>query len=351
MPYYTLAGCGRPLAKLVFAYYSSKSAMIAAAASHKTDITQDYTLADLHDLQRHPRAYHLHVDPSFIVEHVEFNVDPKYGGKPNPLSSANVRLALALAIDRYGLIESSASVSRAIARQYIAWTFLVNTPGLVQPYADRSLVGQWDPLRQKYVIPGSSQAIADARKLLARAGYRGGHFSVDFYTTSGNGLRAAQEAFIAASWAKLGVKLAPNFLPASKLFAGWSGGGTTSHGAFQAVMFAYLGAPDPDGFKFNLQSRYIDRLAAVHSSVNGNNSGSKDPLIDRDFNLAAGTYNSRSRGRYYDGIQVRMNKNAYWIPLYFRPSIATEDGRLANFSNGPTASGPEWNMFAWRLKR
>jgi ABC-type transport system substrate-binding protein len=75
-----------------------------------------------------------------------------------------------------------------------------------------------------------------------------------------------------------------------------------------------------------------------------------DPVIDRAFTAGSRTLNSAVRQNNYNAIQVEVNKLAYWIPLYFRPTIATDDGRVANFSNNPTSLGPEWNMFAWRLK-
>jgi hypothetical protein len=56
----------------------------------------------------------------------------------------------------------------------IAWTPLVNTPLLVQPFADKALHGQWDPLAKAYVLPGSGKALSDAKKLLATTPYKSG---------------------------------------------------------------------------------------------------------------------------------------------------------------------------------
>jgi ABC-type transport system substrate-binding protein len=116
-------------------------------------------------------------------------------------------------------------------------------------------------------------------------------------------------------------------------------------------MFAFLGSPEPDTFKYELSSRYIDRDQSVHTAINENYSGIKDPSIDRAFTAASGTFDTRVRARNYDYIQERLAKQSYWISLYFRPQIATADSTVQNFSNNPTQLGPTWNVYAWKTAR
>jgi ABC-type transport system substrate-binding protein len=323
--------------------------MIAAAAARQTDVTTDYTSADLPVLQSHKSAYTVRTDPSFTFEHLEFNVDPKYQGKDNPLSNANVRIALALALDKLELIRSALSVSAAYAKQIEAWKPLVDTPQLVQPFADRQLQGQWDPIANKFITDtGHGQALADAKKLLAGTPYKNG-FNLDLYTTSGNPVRQAQEAVVAKSWSNLNVNVTPNYVPSSQMFSSFNQGGILYHGAFQVAMFAYTGAPDPDQLKLNLASKYIDREQTVHSNTNSNHSGVHDSLFDRDFNLGAHSINSKVRQSNYTAIQVELNKQAYWVGLFYRPNVSTNDGHVSGFSNNPTGA-PEWNIYNWQEK-
>jgi hypothetical protein len=67
-----------------------------------------------------------------------------------------------------------------------------------------------------------------------------------------------------------------------------------NRGDFQTAMFAFLGSPDPDQRKYNLQSRYVDRKAATHSEINQNYSGISNKVIDRAFDRAAHTATNRS---------------------------------------------------------
>ena len=349
MRYYTGMTCGGYVKDLTFFSYRSKAELIAAAAAGKTDITMGYNRADLPELDKHRNAYRVRLRTSFSFEHLELNLDPRYQQQPNPLSDARVRLALALALDKYTLIQNALDASPSLAPSLAAWTPFVEAPDLRQPLVSSTPTGQWDPIARQFVIPGTHQALVDARRLLNQTAYKGG-FTLDFYTTSGSPGRQVQEAAIASSWSKLGVKVKPNYVSASKLLAGWDQGGIAVHGDFQVAMFAYLGSPDPDQYKFNLQSRYCDRTARIHSTINGNNSCVHDPLIDGSLSAAARSFSVAARAADYAAIARQINIRAYWIPLYFRSSIATDDGRVANFSNNPTQLGPTWNIYAWKVK-
>jgi len=350
MKYYNVMNCGPYVKSIIFAFYSNQDAMIAAAASRQTDITQDYTPTNLPALKQHASAFKVSAPAGFVFEHLEFNLDPTYNGQPNPLANKNVRLALALSLDKIGLLESALQLPKKTVENLVAWTPLVNTPLLVQPFADKALHGQWDPLAKAYVIPGSGRALTDARKLLATTPYKSG-FPLDFWTTTGNAGRAAIENVAGANWSRLGVKVNAQQAPASKLFGEYDKGGILSHGAFQVALFAFVGSPDPDQLKGNLLSTRIDRFAATKSiGVNGNDAGIKDPAIDAALHKEAGSFDKKVRQAAFNTIQVRINQNAYWIPLYSRPVIATTDGKVTNFTNNPTQIGVTWNTFAWTTK-
>jgi len=349
MPYYGGATCGTRARTLVFRTYKGINGMIKAAAAHKTDITTGYNLASVADLAKNTRAYRLRIRTNFAFEHLEFNVDRTYHGKPNPLANTNVRLALALALDKYALIQEGTTAARATARQMAAWSPFVDTPDLKQPFVTSHLRGQWDPIARAYVVPGTSAAVAHARTLLRRTPFKKG-FTVDLYTTSGNPTRLAQAAVITDSWRKLGVTVSPNYVSTDELLGSWSQNGSLARGNFQVAMFAYTGSPDPQDYKYNLQSRYCDRKAKVHSTLNGNAGCMHDPSIDTSFAAAARTFQAGTRSLDYATVERTLNQHAYWVPLYFQKIVSTDDGRVANVSSSPTLSGPTWNIAAWRVR-
>jgi peptide/nickel transport system substrate-binding protein len=350
MQYYTSRACGARVGTLIFAFYSDKNAQIAAATQKNTDITTDYTWADLAPLQSHAGPYKVHALPAFLFEHLTYNMDPTYNGQKNPLHDVRVRLALNLALSKIALIRSALSIGAAKAKEVEAWSPFIITPTYKQPFADAKLQGQWDPISKKFRTDvGSAGAIADAKKLLSQAGYSGG-FSLDGYTTSGNPVRAAQFSVVQSYWKKINVNFTPNFVPASKIFGGWTDGGTLQHGAFQVAMYADVGYPDPDNLKLLFQSQYIDREKTAHSSVNQNVPALKDKIVDQAFDKGAASLDPKVRQKYYTQVQIELNKVAVHDDLFYRPEIATDDGRAGNFSANPTNAGNQWNTWAWYPK-
>jgi peptide/nickel transport system substrate-binding protein len=351
MKHYHDLSCGSRLKSLIFAFYSDKSALIAAAASGNTDVTGGgggYTLADLPALSQHAGAYKVSNVAGFNVEHLEFNLDPQYKGRPNPLANVKVRQALALAFDKSGMIRSALGASSSTARSIIAWSPLVNTPQLVQPFADRSIHGQWDPLTKTYVAgTGAGKALQDAKKLLSQTPYKNG-FDLDFVTSAGNSVRAAEAGVVQSNWKRLGVNVTINFSPADKFFSDWATGSELNHGEFQVAMFAFSGSPDPDQIKYNVKSEYIDREKQDHSSpLNVNYSGIRDSIIDKAMDKGAVSTTPKVRAQEYAIVQRRISQQTYWIPLYYRPNIATTAPKVKNFIDNPTQAQPTWNVSAW----
>lgn len=343
--YYNDMSCGARVAKLIFTSYRSKQAMIAAAAAHKIDISQNYHLADLHLLRRYPGAYRIYDMPAFVYEHLELNTDARYGGHANPLANRNVRLALALAVNKVGMIEHVLRVSPALARLIVAYNMWIDRPSFHQPFTNTSVSGQWDPIAHRYVTSGSARAVRDARRLIRATRWKHG-VSLDAHTTRLY-YRTRALSYIARDWSRLGIRLRIKAQSAGTLLGSWDENGTLDHGRFQVALFAWVGSPDPDSWRNELAGSYIDRNQSAHSDINENFSGFRDPIIDRGFRVGSGTYNNAVRARAYGSVQAEVNKQAYWIGLYYGDAIATSDGRVKGFANNPTTAGVAWNGYAW----
>jgi len=356
MKYYHTMSCGARVSNLLFVFYASKPGLIAAASSKATDTTTNYTIADLTTLKR-SSSYKTDLYPAYEFEHLTLNVDPTVNGKANPLHDRNMRLALALALDKVGMIQSALGLQRAQAQALVPWTFLINTPGLgfVQPFVDKKLTGQWDPLlkggKGGYISStGNATALADAKKLIAKVPSCASGCDIDGVTTSGNPVRQAEFAVMQKNWARIGVRFHPGYIPASLLFSNWDKGAPPHTGKFQVAMWTDVGYPDPDGLKTTMMSQFIDREKTTHSSVNANAAGIHDKVFDTQYVKGERTLDNKVRQAAYNAIQVEMNKQAYWIELYFRPEVATDDGRIGNFSTNPTNLANEWNTFNWYPK-
>lgn len=342
---------GPHAAQMRFAFYADKDSLIAAAVNGNVDVSHGlaYTLADLPALKSHSTRFKVLSSPSFVAEHLEFNaLDTTYKGHTNPLHDVRVRQALALDTDKISVLESALGVSAKVAKNYVAYTPWTVTPKLVQEFGDTALKGSWDPYAKKF-LPYSPQTVADAKKLLAAAGYPKG-FDLDFLTTAQNPARQAEYSAIGKDWSQIGVTAHLFALPASQFAADWATGGPRNHGDFQVSLWAFGNAPDPDSLKTLLQSQFIDRLQKTHSAVNANYSGIDDKIIDQGMEKAATTFNRKTRAKYYKQVQEELNKQAYWDMIYYRPNIVTSDFHV----KGDTALaasgyfGNEWNTWNWR---
>jgi peptide/nickel transport system substrate-binding protein len=360
MRYYDDMSCGGSIRNLDFTTYTPANSadltgQIQAAISGRIDVGVDFSSAALPSLLPHESKYAVHIEPTFSFETVEFNVDPQYQGKANPLANVKVRQALALALDKLGLIRTVLPVRTDQAKQIEAWTPWINTPKLQQPYADPRVSGQWDPLanhgKGAYLSStGRGRALADARALLAQTPWKHG-LRLDITTTQESAPRVVAMATAARQWRKIGVNVIQHPVPAVDLFQDWQHGGILAHGAFQVAEFKWTGQPSPDGLNVVMQSHYIDRDQRVHSGVNNLNfSGIRDPIIDQSFDAANQTFSQSVRTQGFFAIQQRLNQQAYWIPLYYSPDVSTSDRRLAGFDVAPTTPSWGWNIYAWKIQ-
>jgi peptide/nickel transport system substrate-binding protein len=359
MKYYDDMNCGADVKTLIYTGYnfgatSSSAGQIAAALSGEADVGLNYFSSDIAILSRHSRAFHVHVEPTFSFEHLELNLDSTYNGIRNPLANEKVRQALALALDKRGVIERGLSIDQKAVNRIIAWTPWVVTPHLQQPYADREITGQWDPLANHgkggYTAQtGSGQALADARRLLAQTPWKSG-LTLDFYTTQSPN-RLAGMSLIAQQWRKIGVTVNQHAVTGRQLFTTWEDGGLLAHGAFQVALITSAGGPDPDSLAYNMESRYIERNQETHNStLNQNVAGIRDKVIDRAFDRATRSNDPTVRRQAFRLIQRTLNQRAYWIPLYYVPAISTSNNHVAGFQPMPYLFGETWNVYAWKAR-
>jgi ABC-type oligopeptide transport system substrate-binding subunit len=118
-------------------------------------------------------------------------------------------------------------------------------------------------------------------------------------------------------------------------------GSSASHGhglapdhKFQAALFSIFTDPDPSEFHVDLQGNRDPATArgGVKNTDNENYAGIHNRLIDAGFRHGVASYNPAIRDRAYRTIQMQLNKNADWIPLYYHPFVSIDNGRIAHFS-------------------
>lgn len=208
--------------------------------------------------------------------------------------------------------------------------------------------GTWDPLRHRYVGYGS-QAVSDARRLLAEAGYGNG-VTVGVKTPTGQPYRAAVILELARQWGLIGVQLTPGYIPTGGT---WCPTSPLITGDFQILLHAVVGGPDPDALRPALDSHDIityDPATCTYNHSDGNFTRLHDVRIDRALESAVVTADQQQRARLYGTVEQRLAHMAYWIPLYYRPALQLANGRLRGLASSQITwpgAAPGWRAEEW----
>ncbi len=137
--------------------------------------------------------------------------------------------------------------------------------------------------------------------------------------------------------------------PPSTFAGDWNHGGPRNHGAFQVNLWTFGGSPDPDVFRNYFVSKFIDRATNKHSAVDLNDAGIDDPVIDNAMQKGANSFDPKVRARWHKVVQERLNKQAYWVILYYRANVVTSDKHVVGDTPYPTSGvfGNTWNPWGW----
>jgi ABC-type transport system substrate-binding protein len=190
--------------------------------------------------------------------------------------------------------------------------------------------------------------VADAKKLLAGTPCAKG-CTITAVTTTGNTQRLAELAVVASNLKTIGITLNVTTQPATQLFGTWKENGTLQHGTFEMALFAYVGVtPDPDGWKANMESKFINQLDPNHSAADKNQAGLRDKIVDQAFEAAAHSFNSKVRRSWYYKAQVEISKQVPWITLSVRPIFVTYDHKVLGVKVNGYSIVDQWNAYSWK---
>jgi oligopeptide transport system substrate-binding protein len=216
----------------------------------------------------------LHLLPTLRTNYLSFNVTRA------PFTDSRVRMAFSLAIDRERLVHAAlgklGTPAYALVRR--------GTGGYRSPNSAR-----FDP--------------AEARRLLADAGYRGGEgLPAVALTLNGNtGTTVAVAEILEEMWARnLGVRV--SVLPLEfKVYLS-----TEREKQFQVLMEGWSYIPDAR-----------DMLALLATGDPNNDAGASDPDYDRALVASDATSNPAARMSAFDSMEAINGRQVYYAPVYY----------------------------------
>jgi len=256
-------------------------------------------------------------------EHLDFNTTNKL------LSDVNLRKAIAMAIDRPGLI---------------ARTYGQIDPGL-QPLNDRFYVSTQPQYKDNSGGLYDHANVSGAKALLAANGYtysgstlmkNGQPVTLRITSSQGNALRQSEEAVIINDEAQIGIKLTE--VDTASL------GKTGSTGDFDLFLFGWVDSPFASGNDAIYES-------PAKGGANSENFGKiDDPKIDSLITQADGALDSTQQAALYNQADAEVWAQMYTLPLFQKPTLLVYNSKYVNMYNDPTLEGPTFNEPLWGVR-
>lgn len=379
---------GKPrIPSATFLPYGSIPAEIAGAANGDTDLTMDYSLANVGD-SVHPGTLKFYknfatlvasnADPEVLTFNTyNKNTDIDSGSGTAATNVANpffgmtgkgrlVRLALLMSFNRTTMIQNAfAPLDRATAQSLVSYCApIICTKKSSAPYAARKVIkGDWDPIANKFV-PGAcgasknnggdgsnNQSVKDAKKALKKAGFGRSHKLTVYLSSTTKPYRYYEQAYLQKCWQALGSFVTVNTenIKSSHYFGTYAKNGTLTRGRFEADLHGYGGVPpDPDGWKGNFLGVNCSQQPPQTASQ-ANSDCFHDKVIDKALYAGGRATTPAARAKAYATFQLRDVQQGYWGIMAPLPAIMTWNH---NPSGGVQIdpwvnSTTTWNSYAW----
>jgi len=277
------------------------------------------------------------VTPSSNIEYLGLNLSS--GSDPaNPhfaFSDPNVRLALAMAIDRTPIIEDllfglSEAATSPIGLGWAAPEGLSNPEydpaGAIALLEESGWVDSGDGIREK----------------------DGNRLTLEITTPAGQQVRELTEQVLQEQFKAVGIELTINNQPAAVVFGNWAENGSLQRGNFDIVMDTWGADLDPAGF-LNL---------VFHSSSIPQDPGGqgwnfyrlKDETLDAAIEAGSATLDIEARKAAYRTVVERVLEAGVYIPLYKRSNLDAFSAAVNGYAPNPWATFT-WNAENWTIDK
>ncbi|HWC13586.1 MAG TPA: peptide ABC transporter substrate-binding protein [Actinomycetota bacterium] len=257
------------------------------------------------------------------------HVDIQVGKNGHPaLKNADVRKALAYAIDREGLV---------------AQLFGELSPDLAPLHNTIYMQNQeqYQPNWEEY-----THDVARARELLDGAGCTEGNdgiyecdgerLSFEFTSTAGNALRELAFEVIQQQVKEAGIELKSAFGDAAVVF----GNKVLVAGNYDLFMFAWVGSPDPGG-----------SVEIWKCEGSQNFTGYCNEEVTKLLESSHTLLDEAARADALNQADALMAEDVPTIPLYQKPTFLAFNTKLHGVSDNPTQEGFAWNAEDWWIEQ
>jgi len=312
---------GKPqIAKIVLHLVPDENTIVDELRSHEIDWF----------VQASPRVYpQLRTIPQLSVRLVSFNGNYSimFNTRRGPFSDVRLRRAVALAVDKPGLVRRITYDTTVPATEDLPsfmWAF------------DRHAGTDAQNLRAAKALLDAAGwhsgpdgiRVKDGRRLLLGLAYRN-----DSFTDRGAGV------IIASTLRDAGIEVVLKGYPTGLLYAPQGANGILASGNYDAGLQTWYAGIDPD----DSTQLLCDQLPP--SGFNW--SRVCDPALDAAEKTALTSYDLAIRKRAYSAVQQILARDAPYVYLWWPRQIEAIDADLENFR--PNGIVEDWNAYEWRF--
>ena len=324
--------------RIVFKIIPSREVGIAQIRSGEVDVLWDLIESQVPEFEA-LEGVELQVVPSSNVEYLGLNLseatDPN---QPDPiLGDADVRMALAMAIDRTPIIEELLFGMTTVATSPIGMGWAA-PEGLSFP--------DYDPEGAANLLEEAGWVDSDGNGIRERDGTE---LSLRISTPSGSQLRELSQQILQEQFAAVGIDLVIENVPAATLFGNWQENGMLKRGDFDIVMDTWGADLDPDDFLSTLFTS--DQIPTEANAGEGwNFFRVQDPQLDQAIADGRASLDQEVRKEAYRTAAERITENIIYIPLYKRAVIDAFRSTVSGQQPNPWAEFT-WNAKDWAVTR
>lgn len=314
---------GRPanLATVDYRFITDSSQIEPALANNEINASYPQPQLDLVNQLKSVPNLKQDERPGLGFEHLDFN-------QANPfLADVNLRKAIAMSIDRAGLIARTAG-------QF--------SPGL-KPDENRFYVPSQPEYKDTSGGAYDKADVAGAKTLLTSHGYTlsgttltkaGKPVTLRITSTQGNALRQSEEQVVVNDLAQIGIKV--NEVDTTHL------GKTLASGDFDMIIFEWVETPFASGNDATYQTQSAD------GSIGGSNYDKySDPKVDALIAKADNALDPAQQASYYNQADALIWQDMATLPLFQKPTLLVYQNKYVNLVNNITSYGPPYNQDAW----